>query len=244
MGLIITLIILNLLIFFHELGHYLAARMARVHVKEFAIGFGKKIFSFEKNNTIYSLRLIPIGGFCALQGMVKDDLGKEGSNFIEKSILWRMLILASGSLMNLFIAIVVFSITYMIFYDAPIFIAFVGGIETTRLVIQEILSVLANISSNIDNFTGPVGIVSIISGTIGNLEMLSYIIALISINLGIMNLLPLPGLDGGRILFLIFEALRKKEVKPEKETWVHGVGLLLLLVLLILITYKDIVNIL
>ena len=70
--------------------------------------------------------------------------------------------------------------------------------------------------------------------------MILYIVFLISLNLGIMNLLPLPALDGGRLVFLIVEGIRRKPVPPEKEGMVHAIGFLLLLVLIGLVTYQDI----
>ena len=72
--------------------------------------------------------------------------------------------------------------------------------------------------------------------------MVLYILFVISLNLGLMNLLPLPALDGGRLVFLIVEAIRRKPIPPEKEGMVHGVGMLLLLGLILVITYQDIVR--
>ena len=95
----------------------------------------------------------------------------------------------------------------------------------------------------IDEMSGPVGIVSTVSQYVGEgMYMALNFIVVISLNLGIMNLLPLPALDGGRLVFLVVEGIRRKPVPPEKEGLVHGIGLLLLFGFIIFITYKDIVR--
>lgn len=95
-----------------------------------------------------------------------------------------------------------------------------------------------------DEVMGPVGIISFVSDTISSSRMYGvvYLVFFLSLNLGFMNLLPLPGLDGGRLVFLIVEGIRRKPVPPEKEGMVHGLGLTLLFALVIFITYKDIIR--
>ena len=65
---------------------------------------------------------------------------------------------------------------------------------------------------------------------------------IITVNLGVVNLLPLPALDGGRLIFLIIEAIRRKPVKPEHEGWVHAIGLVLLLIFMAIISINDIIR--
>jgi regulator of sigma E protease len=90
---------------------------------------------------------------------------------------------------------------------------------------------------------GPVGIVSVMSQEVRNgFDSILSLIVLISMNLGIINLLPLPALDGGRLVFLLVEAVRRKPINPEYEGWVHAAGMLLLLGLIAVITYRDIVR--
>lgn len=245
MSIIITLLVLNMLIFTHEFGHYITARAAGVHVKEFAIGFGKKIVSFTKDDTTYSLRLIPLGGFCSLQGMIESDRGKEGSNFIEKSIPWRILIIAAGAIMNLLLATILLFIMNLIMFNPPIHLALLGSVKTVGFTIQTIFSALQGIASGgAQDVAGPIGMVSMIGEAIKSGEILLFYMAVISINLGIMNLLPIPGLDGSRIVFLIIEAIKKKPISSKKEALIHGIGLVFLLVLMILVTYQDVVKLL
>lgn len=95
----------------------------------------------------------------------------------------------------------------------------------------------------INEMSGPVGIVSMVSQYVGEgMYMALNFLFVISLNLGIMNLLPLPALDGGRLVFLVVEGIRRKPVPPEREGLVHGIGLMLLFVFIIFITYKDIVR--
>lgn len=96
---------------------------------------------------------------------------------------------------------------------------------------------------NLNGFTGPVGTMNIIgkvakTGVI-NLMNLS---AIISINLGVFNLIPIPALDGSRIFFILIEMLRGRPIEPERENTIHFIGLILLLAFSALITYKDIIN--
>lgn len=96
-----------------------------------------------------------------------------------------------------------------------------------------------------DAVAGPIGIVTMIgeASQYGWLALLN-LAGLISINLGFVNLLPIPALDGGRILFVLVEAIRRKPIPPEKEGWIHFVGFALMLGLLILITYQDLLRLL
>lgn len=102
---------------------------------------------------------------------------------------------------------------------------------------------LFTFNADLNQVSGPVGTASVIgeSAVLG-LDSLLLVVAIISINLGIMNLLPFPALDGGRILFLLIEAIRKKPMNPKVEAAINGIGLMLLLVLMVLIAIKDVIN--
>ena len=112
------------------------------------------------------------------------------------------------------------------------------------------LKMLCTGAASVNNLSGPVGIVKNMGDTyeqavsmsgiwLGILNMLNWGV-LISANLGVMNLLPLPALDGGRLVFLIVEAIRRKRVDPEKEGYVHLVGIVLLLLLMVVVMFNDI----
>lgn len=113
----------------------------------------------------------------------------------------------------------------------------------------ESLEMLITGAIGLNNLSGPVGIVNMVddsyqatkdSGAMIVLMQMLYIGILLSANLGVMNLLPLPALDGGRLVFLFIEAIRRKRVPPEKEGIVHGIGMVLLLALMAFVMFNDI----
>lgn len=121
------------------------------------------------------------------------------------------------------------------------------SLSTGRLVIMTILDLMTG-KYGLNDLSGPVGVVDVVSQTVekGFLEGLAdflYIISLITINLGIFNLLPIPALDGGRFVFLVIEAIRRKPMKPEHEGIVHFIGFALLMILIVIVTFNDIVRI-
>ena len=110
--------------------------------------------------------------------------------------------------------------------------------------ILEELRDLVTTGKGLDQTTGPVGIVSLVSAEVREEGVSSFIrlLALLSVNLGLMNLLPIPGLDGSRLVFGLVEVVRRKPVPPEKEAMVHLAGMVLLFGFMIFITYKDIMK--
>ncbi len=336
-----AIVILGVIVAVHEFGHYLMGRLTGMAILEYAIGFGPKIFGFEKGGIKYSLRLIPLGGYCAFLG--EDEEVADDPRAMRNQPVWkRFLTILSGPVMNFVLAFVatVFLIWgYGSYENAPVVhdlvensaaqqagilpgdvITSVDGTEITMdaqgqsLLISTIQSmsdgreipltvdrvgetveislvpqyneedgawqigvllgtkhirygffesvrlsggvmvslVVAMVQSlkllftskeALEQTMGPVGIISTVSQQVsqGFDYVLNWVI-IISANLGIMNLLPIPGLDGGRLLFLIVEAIRRKPIPTDKEAWVHAVGVLLVFGLIIFITYKDILR--
>ena len=106
------------------------------------------------------------------------------------------------------------------------------------------LGMLVSGQVGVDQFTGPVGVASMMATTASySIAAFLQLVAFISINLGVMNLLPLPALDGGRLLFLIIEAVRRKPIPPKYEGYIHAAGLALLLALMVYVTGQDILRI-
>jgi len=103
---------------------------------------------------------------------------------------------------------------------------------------------LVTTGAGLEQTSGPVGVVSMVSQevAIGGFEAFLNYLVVISINLGIMNLLPIPGLDGSRLIFLIIEAIRRKPIAPQKEAIVHLIGMIFLFGLMIFFTFKDVMN--
>lgn len=116
--------------------------------------------------------------------------------------------------------------------------------ESATLILDTLRN-LVTTGEGADELTGPVGTVYVIQEVTreGGLDIYMQMISVISMNLGVINLLPLPGLDGSRLLFLAYEAIRRKPVKREIEGGIHFAGLILLLGLMVVLTYKDIVQI-
>ena len=132
----------------------------------------------------------------------------------------------------------------------PFFAAIWEGAKTTGWMVKEIFSAFGNLLGDIfqghkvgDQFAGPVGIANITgqAARLGFTYLLQFI-ALLSLNLAIINILPLPALDGGRILFLLIEKIKGKPVKKEVEATIHNIGFLLLIALILFITYRDIIK--
>ena len=240
MGFIISAIkiifLLGFLVLIHESGHFFVAKLCKVRVNEFAIGFGPTIWSKQGKITKYALRLIPLGGFVSMEGEEQRST-KEGS-FSEASVLKRIAIVMAGGLVNIIFAIVSFWClsTYFVgaknaFYNVGYFIqSMFNGIK--QLFIGNV---------TVDQMMGPVGISSVISKTNGFADFI-YILSLISLSLGVTNLLPFPPLDGGKVVLLIIEGIRKKPFNEKFEVALQSVGFLLLITLSIFVTYNDILK--
>lgn len=343
MSIVLALVIFEIIIVIHEFGHFFVAKLCGVKVNEFAIGMGPAIIKKQKGETLYALRLFPIGGYCSMEGEDKESSSERA--FCKQTVSKRMAIVIAGIVMNIILGFVLIIIQTSL--DAPIPTTQVSWFEenaksqSTGLEIgDEIIKVngmriftpmdmsyqfqndedsvfdmtvirngekidLQKVAFATDNETmhldfkvqpkeatigsvisyslkqtvsdarliyislgdlvtgkyllrdlsGPVGIVDTIGQVINSetdaetginwsslaIKMLSMG-AFITINIGLFNLLPLPALDGGRLIFLIIEAIRRKPVPPEKEGMVHFVGLAALLILMVAVTVSDVLK--
>lgn len=338
MGILLAIILFGFIVFFHELGHFLLAKKNGIDVDEFAVGMGPALFQKKYRGTVYSIRILPIGGFCA---MGEDEEASDSpNNFNKKSVWARISVIAAGPIFN-FILAWVFSVIliFMTGYDEPVvgaveegYPAYEAGLrpgdritemggknihifreisaylqfhpgenvsltyerdgkETSVTLTPEYdeelgyarvglgsagytradllsafsygtyevkywiqvtidsLRMLVTGQIGVDQLSGPVGIVDVVddayqqSRSYGVLVVMAQMLnlaILLSANLGVMNLLPLPALDGGRLVFLFVEAVRKKRVPPEKEGYVHFAGIVLLMILMVVVMYNDI----
>ncbi|MEW5783862.1 MAG: RIP metalloprotease RseP [Bacillota bacterium] len=329
--LVAAIFVFGILVLAHELGHYLAARLTGIRVLELAIGFGPKIMSWRKNKIDYSLRLLPLGGFCRMLGENPEEVNEPG-NFTKKPIFHRAVVLAAGAFMNLLLAVLVFFVIFFFLIGVPqTSVSRIGTVfsgspaelaglqsgdeivsienkpvqrwedvvaaieprpgETVRIVarrdgeIKELFPTIAavpetgkgmigitpvvqkyhftgSVATSFNRFgsvilsmyqvitgqapldvAGPVGIIIIVGevAQTGFVNLL-WLTAVISISLGLINLLPVPALDGGRLLFLLVEAVRGRPVDPEKEGFIHFIGFALLILLILLVTYNDLIR--
>jgi regulator of sigma E protease len=348
---IIFFFILGLLVFVHELGHFIAARRNGVAVHEFGFGFPPRIFGIKRGETIYSINWIPLGGFVKIKGENGENREEEDS-FGNKKVWQRALILAAGVLMNFVLAAVLLGIGFTVgmpevingqsglakirdtkieivqildgspasnaelspgdeiisidgqkidtinsiqeYIDAkaqslikvtvlrngeilekeitpvileatgkggigigllksgivsyPWYIAPWKGLEGAVFFTKEILLAFYDLIKNLIvaqkvavELSGPVGI-AVLTGQVARMGF-AYVIqftALLSLNLAVINFLPFPALDGGRILFLIIEKIKRRPVNQKIENVVHNIGFLLLMCLIVLVTYRDI----
>lgn len=350
---LVFLLTLSVLVLVHELGHFLLAKKAGIRVEEFGFGYPPKIFSKKVKGTIYSVNLIPFGGFVRLYGEELDEAGKplEGRGagaFWAQSKKARFGVIVSGVLANFVLAIFCFSALYSVFgvpvrtkkvevieilKDSP---AQISGIKSGDIVLEVNGQKMENVDSfttliqeqkgkkirvlvereknNSDNLLffleprrsppegeGPLGVVVSdivikkypfwqmpirgavegikeavnwtelilkglgqmvvnlvargelprdISGPLGIYQITGQVaqggfwpivklIGILSINLAIMNILPLPALDGGRLTFLVYEVITRRRPKASFERWTNAVGMAFLLLLLCLITAND-----
>lgn len=230
--------LLGFLIFIHEGGHFLVAKLCKVRVNEFAIGFGPTILKKQSKETKYALRLIPLGGFVNMEGETETS-EKEGA-FNKASIPKRIAIVAAGALVNIIFGTILFAILISIIYGD------IGtGLKATgTFLISTIdgLRMLLTGQIGAKDLTGPIGISQVVSQTQGIAQYL-YIMAVVSVSLGITNLLPIPALDGGKIVLLLIEAIRKKPLKENLEVQIQLLGFSLLIALSLYVTYNDVLKV-
>lgn len=240
---------LGFLVLIHEGGHFLVARLCKVNVIEFSIGFGPVILKKKTEKTMYSLRLIPLGGYVNLEGEA-ERVDKEGS-FSNASIPKRMAIIVAGGLVNIFFGIITFFILATVvaqtnnLQDSFGSNLYLGLTKTKEFVfsIFESLKMLFTGKVGVDQFMGPVGISQAITQTTQFADYV-YMLSLISLSLGVTNLLPIPALDGGKFVLLIIELLRKKKISEKTEINIGLIGFAILLTLSLYVAYNDILRIL
>ena len=237
LGIIKIAFLLGFLIFIHELGHFLVAKLFKVKIKQFAIGFGPTIWKKQGKETSYELKLIPMGGFVNMLG---EEEPVEDERAYNKSITQKIAILLAGGTVNIIFGLLVCIIIASSILGLKNGIRFTG--EFLRATFQGIGELFTG-RIKADQLVGVVGISDMVVETNGLRDFL-YLMAVISVSLGITNLLPFPPLDGGKIFLLLIEAIRKKPLKQKTEIGIQMAGFVLLIGLSIFVTYNDIVRIL
>ncbi|MBR4056824.1 MAG: site-2 protease family protein [Oscillospiraceae bacterium] len=351
MYIVVAIIAFVVLIISHEFGHFIAAKLCGVKVLEFSVGMGPKLLKKQGKETLYTLRLLPIGGFCAMEG--EDEDTGDPRAFTQQPAWKRIIILCAGAAMNFLIGLILICLLFSsvprygtntvdsfmdgcpyvgenmlqpgdtiysvngercyISTDVTTFISRAGGRdievvvkrggEKVTLHFDELIPTLELTDENgntslkygfnfrvqersfgsqlkyswyqaldfvrmvrlslVDLFSGAVGVKDL-SGVVGivsiindvgqsspsvtaALENIAYLVAFIAINLAVMNLLPIPALDGARILFLILtwciERIIRRKLDPKYEGYIHAAGLVLLIGLMLFVMYNDIARI-
>lgn len=348
-----TIVILGVLIFVHELGHFIACRLTGVYVEKFSIGFGPELFAWQGKQTRYSISLIPFGGYVKPQGESEEEVKKQGEmkkgDFLAATPLSRLLIIVAGVAMNYLLAFILFAGVFMIgrpmvgttiagfiegypaqmsglqagdqvkainqvpvsnwqdlLYEisktndsgqpitfsvarggAVAAIAVIPKIEegkdmfgATRKVAKvgikpdaekmiverynfiqslkaayqlewrltkltyEALGKLVLGQLSFKTISGPIGIAAMAGSAVkmGVVAVLQFT-AILSVSLAVVNLLPIPALDGGHFLFLVIEILTGKKVSTSFQDRVTQIGFFLLMALMVLVIINDLANI-
>ena len=209
---------IGFLVFIHEGAHFIVAKKSGVKVLDFSLGFGKEIWSKQGEETKYAIRAIPLGGYVRMLG---EEKSVDDERAFNNAPVWkRLLIVLAGPIINIIFGLTLFWILASIYNKD----AYQGLIVTKRYIILLFQSIGKLFTGNTKDagLVGPVGISSIIVNTSGLFDFL-YLMSVISISLGITNLLPIPGLDGGKILLLIIEIIRRKKVSENVELIVTAV---------------------
>ena len=243
MGFIISAIkiifLLGFLILIHEGGHFCIAKLCKVKVNQFSIGFGPEIWSKQRKETKYAIRLIPLGGFVSMEG--EEEASESEGAFNKASIPKRIAIVSAGALVNIIFGFIVYFILIAVMYQS-ITLALTATASYSGALVESVKLIFTG-NVGVNDLTGPVGISNLISATSGIAEYV-YMISVISVSLGITNLLPIPALDGVKILLLIIEAIRKKPLKENTEIQIQLIGFSLLIALSVLVTYNDVIRVL
>ena len=347
MSILFAILLFSFLVFIHEFGHFVAAKLSGVQVNEFSIFMGPAIHQWERGETTYSIRMIPLGGYCAMEGENEDT--DSPKSFLKAAWWKRLMILLAGSAMNFVTGVLLMCIVFApaqmfvtpeiasfdegctlsgeaglqvgdrfleidgekvyVYSDVSLVLSLNPGdihdlvverdgekvflddfemlkhefpdgnggtslrygftfdskeatlgeklkyawnssantVRTVRLSLQMLLTGKAGLK----DMSGPVGIVQIMSETTAASETfldaalnLLYFGGFIAINLAVMNLLPIPALDGGRVVGLLLttgiETITKKKIDSKYEAYIHGAGMILLLILMAVILFKDI----
>ena len=235
--------VFTVIVLVHEGGHFITARKAGIKVYEFSIGFPfspRLITLFKHKETAFTVRLLPLGGFVSFS----QDGGEEDIELFEAPNNKRALILSAGSLFNILFAFIVFTPVFIIGKHLNLFDAMLLSAKTVWEILFGTMMFILNVFTGhgtMDGLSGPVGIAAM-AGRAASKGILNlfYFTGVLSMSLGIMNLLPLPALDGGHLIMLFIESIRKKPISPKAYQVVTMVGISLFLILTVAVTYKDI----
>ena len=215
---------INLIIFIHELGHFLCARFFQLTIATFSLGFGPALYQKMINGTVFQIALIPLGGYVEL----------DPHQLSQQSYIAQMIILLGGIIFNILFAYIIFA-AYSFFEKRRL--KQNENIESYRDSLKKFIKQEALDQSII----GPIGILAIISKIVSSYPHLyGLVLALLSINIALINLLPVPFFDGGKVLLITIEKITGYTINPTL-TWILSILFLALIIfILIRATTHDI----
>ena len=163
--------LLGFLIFIHEGGHFLTAKLCKVKVNQFAIGFGPEIFGKQGKETKYALRLIPLGGFVSMEG--EEQASEEEGAFNKASIIKRIAIVAAGAIVNILFGLIVYFILVMVLSGN--FSVAVSSTAKFSIALIDSIKMLFTGGVGLNDLTGPVGISNLVSRNIKHYRIFVYV---------------------------------------------------------------------
>ena len=251
MAILAAIFLLGVIIFVHELGHFLFAKLLGIRVLKFSLGFGPKLIGIKYGDTEYVISYIPLGGYVKMLGENPTEEIKEEEKIVTfkyQSIWKRFLIIVAGPLFNILFAATIFYSIFLLKGNfnviRNIFISIGITWEALTITVVSFINLIGGIIPA-SSIGGPIAIVQMASEQTAN-GFISYLIlmAFISINIGIVNLLPIPILDGGHIFFMGIEAIKKKPISRKFILNSQRIGLVMILSLMGFTVYNDIAKLL
>jgi len=240
------LFVFTIVVLIHEFGHFIAARKTGINVYEFSIGFpfSPKIATlFRHKETEFTLRLLPLGGFVSFS---RNEDESETIEFLKEDRWKRGIIISAGSIFNIIFAFLLLTVALLIGKNLPLNDAILSSIKTIEIVTIGTVQLIFNLFSgngSMDSLSGPVGI-AVMAGKAANAGFINliYFTGLLSLSLGILNLLPFPALDGGHLIILAIESLKRSPLSQRTYQIVGVAGISFFLILTLIATYKDILR--
>ncbi len=252
-------VVISILVFVHELGHHLMAKLFGVPVEVFSIGFGPKILAVRRGETEYRLSAIPLGGYVKMAGVSSSTSSAPTPDGFESKAPWqRFLILLAGPAMNIFFAFVLAVVALWVGIELPVT---QNGVETTAVYRPEPMSafplaakVIVKTSAGILNtlgtlltgqgsvghLIGPIGLAQLAGeSSASGIRALLAVMAFLSLNLGICNLLPIPILDGGHLAMLMVEGITRRTLSIRTRKTLLRAGAVAMLLLLATTVFND-----
>ena len=245
---------IGVLVFVHELGHFAVAKRAGVVVERFSIGFGPVILARKRGETEYAVSAIPLGGYVKMLGEEEgeDVLANPERAFSTQPVLRRAAIVFAGPAMNFVFAFLVYAILFAaVGVQVPSTKPRVGPLEAVGMAAEETgaraVMVLKGLQLMLTgrvpfrDLGGPIAIASV-AGKQARAGARYYLLTLafLSVNLGLLNLLPIPALDGGHLAFFAIEGAMRRPLRARHREIALQVGILLLITLIVFVSYNDI----